>query len=106
MKFELLTSGSSNFEFDNRFFGHITNHLTMCTVKNPSMSGVFKGNMFHFKHKNLESLTVSVHSNTLIRLDFDFDNGNYVEAYNTFMQSTGQYNGGCSMSVGYNDFGV
>ena len=32
MKSELLTSGSSNFEFDNQFFGHIPNRLTMCTV--------------------------------------------------------------------------
>ena len=37
---ELLTSGSSNFEFDNQFFGHIPNHLTMCTVENRSMYGV------------------------------------------------------------------
>ena len=60
MKSELLTSGSSNFEFDNQFFGHIPNHLTICTVENHSMYGVFKENPFHFKHNNLESLTVSV----------------------------------------------
>ena len=90
MKSELLTSGSgsSNFEFDNQFFGHIPNHLTMCTVENRSMYGVFKENPFHFKHNNLESLTISVDSDTLIRLDFDFDNGNYVEAYDTLMRST------------------
>ena len=113
MKSELLTSGSSNFEFDNQFFGHIPNHLTMCTVENRSMYGVFKENSFHFKHNNLESLTVSVDSDTLIRLDFDFDNGNYVEACDTLMHSTGQYKGGTlhvSRLPGfwkwYNDFGV
>ena len=37
MKSELLTSGSSNFEFDNQFFGHIPTRLTMCTVENRSM---------------------------------------------------------------------
>ena len=102
MKSELLTSGSSNFEFDNQFFGHIPNRLTMCTVENRSMYGVFKENPFHF---NLETLTVSVDSDTLIRLDFDFDNGNYVEAYDTLMRSTGQYKGGRSMLVDYHDFG-
>ena len=66
MKSELLTSGSSNFEFYNQFFGHICNRLTMCTVENCSMYGVFKENPFHFKHHNLESLTVSVDSDTLI----------------------------------------
>ena len=76
---------SSNFEFDNQFFGHIPNRLTMCTVGNRSMYGVFKENPFHFKHNNLETLTVSVESDTLIRLDFDFDNGNYVEAYDTLL---------------------
>ena len=81
MKCELLTSGASHFEFDNQFFGHIPNRLTMCTVEN-------RENHFHFKHNNLESLTVSVDSDTLNRLDFDFDNGNYVEAYNTLMHST------------------
>ena len=60
MKSDLLTSGSSNFEFDNQFFGHIPNRLTMCTVENRSMYGVFKENSFHFKHNNLETLTVSV----------------------------------------------
>ena len=105
MKSELLTSGSSNFEFDNQFFGHIPNRLTMCTVENRSIYGVFKENPFHIKHNNLESLTVSVDSDTLIRLDFDFDNGNYVEAYDTLMQSMGQCKGGCSMLVDYHDFG-
>ena len=71
MKSQLLTAGSSNFEFDNQFFGHMPNRLTMCTVENHSMYGVFKENPFHFKHNNLESLTVSVDSDTLIRLDFD-----------------------------------
>ena len=105
MKSKLLTSGSSNFEFDNQFFGHIPDRLTMCTVENHSMYSVFKENPFHFKHNNLESLTVSVDSDTLIQLDFDFDNGNYVEAYDTLMHSTGQYKGGRSMLVDYHDFG-
>ena len=85
----------------------------MCTVENRSMYGVFKENSFHFKHNNLESLTVSVDSDTLIRLDFGFDNGNYVEACDTLMHSTGQYKGGTlhvSRLPGfwkwYNDFGV
>ena len=105
MKSELLTSLSSNFEFDDQFFGHIPNCLTICTVVNRAMYGVFKENPFHFKHNNLETLTVSVDSDTLIRLDFDFDNGNYVEAYGTLMCSTGQYKGGRSMLVDYHDFG-
>ena len=103
MKSSLLTSGSSNFEFDNQFFGHIPNRLTMCTVENRSIHGVFKENHFYFKHNNLESLTVSVDSDTLIQLDFD--NGNYVKAYDTLMHSTGQYKGGHSMLVDYHDFG-
>ena len=105
MKSELLTSGSSNFEFDNQFFGHIPKRLTMCTVENRSMYGVFKENLFHFKHNNLESLIVSVDSDTLTRLDFDFNNGNYIEAYDTLMHSMGQYKGGRSMLVDYHDFG-
>ena len=105
MKSELLTSGSSNFEFNNQFFGHIPNRLTMCTVENRFLYGVFKENPFHFKHNDLESLTVSVDSDTFIQLDFDFDNGNYVEAYDTLMRSTGQYKGGRSMLVDYHDFG-
>ena len=105
MKSELLTSGSSNFEFDNQIFGHIPNRLTMCTVENRSMYGMFRENPFHFKHNNLESLTVSVDSDTLIRLDFDFDSGSYVEAYDTLERSTGQYKGGRSMLVDYHDFG-
>ena len=50
-------------------------------------------------------MTVSVDSDTLIRLDFDFDNENYVEAYDTLMHSTGQYKGGSSVLVVYHDFG-
>ena len=61
----------------------------MCTLENHSMYGVFKENLFHFKHNNLQSLTVSVDSDTLIRLDFDFDNGNYDEAYDILMRSMG-----------------
>ena len=104
MKSELLTSWSSNFEFDNQFFGHVPNRLTMCTLENRSMYGVFKENPFDFKHNNFESLTVSVDSDTLIHLDFGFDNGNYVKAYDTLMRSTGQYKGGRSMLVDYHDF--
>ena len=77
----------------------------MCTVENRSMYVVCKENPVHFKHNNLESLTVSVDSDTLTLLDFDFDNGNYVEAYDTLIRSTGQYKGGCSMLVDYPNFG-
>ena len=42
MKSELLTSGSSNFESDNQFFGHIPCRSTICTIENRSMYGVFK----------------------------------------------------------------
>ena len=52
MKSELLTSGSSNFEFDNQFFGHIPNRLTMCTVENRSMYGVLK------KIPSISSITI------------------------------------------------
>ena len=105
MKSELLNSGSSNFEFDNVFFGHVPNRLTLCTVENRSMYGVFKENPFHFKHNGLESpLIITVGKETLIRLDFDFANGQYVEAYDTLMRSTGQYKGSHSMLVDYNDF--
>ena len=105
MKSELLNSDSSNFEFDNVFFGHVPNHLTLCMVENRSMYGVFKENPFHFKHNGLESLIITVGNETLIRLDFDFANGQYVEAYDTLMRSTGQYKGPRSMLVDYNDFG-
>ena len=54
MKSELLNSGSSNFEFDNVFFGHVPNHLTLCTMENRSMYGLFKENPFHFEHNGLE----------------------------------------------------
>ena len=105
MKSELLNSGSSNFEFDNVFFSHVPNCLTLCTVENRSMYGVFKENQFHFKHNGLESLIITIGNETLIHLDFDFANGQYVEAYNTLMRSTGQYKGSHSMLVDYNDFG-
>ena len=38
-------------------------------------------------------------------MDFDFDNGYCVEAYDTLMHSTGQYKGGRSMLIDYHDFG-
>ena len=88
MKLELLNSGSSNFAFDNVFFGHVTNRMTLCTVENRSMYGVFKENPFHFKHNGLESLIITLGNETLIRLDFNFANGQYVEAYDTLMRST------------------
>ena len=105
MKSELLNSGSGNFKFDNVFFAHVPNRLTLCTVENGSMYGVFKENPFHFKHNGLESLTITIGNETIIRLYFDFANGQYVEAYNTLMRSTGQYEGMHSMLVDYNDFG-
>ena len=99
MKSELLSSGSSNFEFDKVFFGHVPNHLTLCTVENRSMYGVFKENPFHFKHNGLESLIITVGNETPICLDFDLANGQYVEDYDTLMRSTGQYKGSCLMLV-------
>ena len=105
MKSELLNSGSSNFEFDSVFFSHIPNCLTLCTVENRTMCGVFKVNPFHFKHNGLESLIITIGNETLICLDFDFANSQYVEAHDTLMRSTGQYKGSGSMLVDYNDFG-
>ena len=105
MKSELLNSGSNNFEFDNVFFGHAPNCLILCTVENRSMYGVFKENPFHSKHNGLESLIITVGNETIIPLDFDFANGQYVEAYDTLMRSTGRYKGMHLMLVDYNDFG-
>ena len=105
MKSELLNSGYSNFEFDNVFFGHVPNRLTLCTVANKSMHGLFEENQFHFKHKGLKSLIITVGYETLIRLDSDFANGQYVEAYDTPIRSTGQYKCKRWMLVDYNDFG-
>ena len=48
---------------------------------------------------------MTVGNETLIHLDFDFANGQYVESYDTLMGSTGQYKGSHSMLVDYNDFG-
>ena len=53
MKSKSLTSGSSNFEFDNQFFGHIPNRLTMCTVENWSM--------FLWKIHSISNITISKH---------------------------------------------
>ena len=86
------------------FFGHVPNHVTFCMVENRSMYGVFKENPFHFKHNGLESLIIIIGNKTLICLDFDFVNGQYVEAYDTLVRSTGQYKGSRSMLVDYNDF--
>ena len=69
------------------------------------MCGVFKENPFHFKHNGLESLIITKGNETLIHLDFDFANYQYVKAYDTLMRPTGQYKGRCSMLVDYNDFG-
>ena len=69
------------------------------------MYGVFEENPFHLKYNGLESLVTTIGNETLICLDFDFANGQYVEAYDTFMRSTGQYKGSCTMLVDYNDFG-
>ena len=69
------------------------------------MYGVFRENPFHFKHNGLESLIITVGNETLIRLDFDFANGQYMEAYNTLMRSSGLYKSSHSMLVDYNDFG-
>ena len=71
MKSELLNSGSINFEFDNVFFGHVPNRLTLCMVENRAMYGVFKENPFHFKQDGLESLVITVGNETLIHLDFN-----------------------------------
>ena len=87
MKSELLNSGFRNFEFDNVFFGHVPNCLTLCIVENRSMHRAFKENPFHFKHNGLESLIITLGNETLIRLDFDYADGQYVEAYDTLMRS-------------------
>ena len=67
------------------------------------MYGVFKENPFHFKLNGLESQIITIGNKTLIRLDFDYANGRYLEAYATLMRSTGQYKGTCSILVDYNN---
>ena len=51
------------------------------------MYGVFKENLFYFKYNGSESLIITAGNETLIHLDFDFANGQYVEAYDTLMRS-------------------
>ena len=65
MKSELLAPATLNLTM---YFGHVPNCLTLCTVENRSMYGVFKENPFHFKHNGLESLIITIGNETLIRL--------------------------------------
>ena len=74
-------------------------------VENRSMYGVFKENPFHFKHNGLESLIITIGNKILICLEFDFVNGQYMEAYDMLMRSTGQYKGSHSMLIDHNAFG-
>ena len=67
--------------------------------------GCLKRIPFYFKYNGLESLIITAGNETLIHLDFDFANGQYMEVYDTLMRSTGQYKGSRSMLVDYNDFG-
>ena len=69
------------------------------------MCEVFKENPLHFKYNGLELLIITLGRETIIRLDFDFANDQYVEAYDTLMRSTGQHKGMRSMLVDYNDYG-
>ena len=68
----------------------------------PSMDGI---NKIHFKHNHLESLVITVDNETMLRLYFDFTHGHHEEAYDTLMQSTGQYKGHRATLVNYHDFG-
>ena len=105
IKMELMSAGSNHFEFENLFFGRVPNHLTIGTVENRAIYGQYEQNLFHFKHNHLESLVITVDSETMLQLDFDFVHGHYEEAYDTLIQSTGQSKGHRAALVNYRDFG-
>ena len=65
-KTELMSAGSSHFEFDNLFFRRLPNCLTIGTVENRAIHEQYKQNPFNFKHNHLESLVITTDSETML----------------------------------------
>ena len=86
-----ITAGLRDKNIDNLFMNQMPQRVVIGFVDNRAFNGDFARNGFNFQHfqVNFLSLMVDGHSVTAHPLTPDYENGLYMEAYNTLFSGTG-----------------
>ena len=88
-----IPAGNMSVNKDNLFLGQIPNRIIIGFVDNDAYNGSYVKNPFHFKHFDLNYISITVDGEPLpmrpLRPSFGSGNGqNFIEAYNTLFLGT------------------
>ena len=102
-----IPSGSYDFSVENMFQSKVPSRLIVAMVKSSAYNGNYSKNPFNFAHFNMSLIDFQVDniSRPGRPILLDFDNGNYVTAYNNLYSIFQKYRGHESDFITRNDFG-
>ena len=89
---ELLPAQTQIKEIDNVFLGNVTNRMGCFMVANRDQAGTMTKNPFHFRHKNISKIAVSVDGQTVSPgvLSIDISSKDAKDAYFQLMTTSGK----------------
>jgi len=96
-----VANKSTDVVITNIHNGRIPNRLVVGFVETLAYTGNHKKNPFNFQHFNINEMLLKVNGFNIPyndSLTFDFEKGNYVQAYNTLYQGIAEYPNDISMS--------
>lgn len=99
-----IPQSSYSFVQDNVFAGQMPKRLVLACVDNDAFNGNFKKSPFDFQHFNTNFVGVYVDGQPVPYqpLELDFENGNYIRAYqNLFLNNDGIYVSRSEFANGY-----
>lgn len=99
--------GNLDFSQENIFSGQLPTRLVVAMCDNDAFNGSYAKNPFNFKHYTLSQLKLYLDGQpqSIIPLDTDFANGQYLRAYLSLFESTGKLGKDEGIDITRSDYG-
>ena len=108
VKMNTISSGSTEFYWDNMFPQAVPERLIVGMVKQKAANGDYGANPFNFEHFNVTEASVTINGESVpgrpLQMDFG-TNRNYVSAYTRLFDSCGKWNKDAGLYISREDFG-
>jgi len=93
MKSFTIAKGTQNFTREHKVWGMSPKYAIVCLVNTQAMQGDIKQNPFNFKHYDLSQISMNVDGEEvpLGGINCNFEEGNYIEGYNSIVEVVGKW---------------
>lgn len=100
-----ISSNLITTSFDNLFLGQLPKRIVLGFVDQQNFNGTLSSNPLSFDHFNFRFIDVKSDSSlNILPVEANFENGTYLQAYNSLFYQTGINYSDCGLSVTHSDY--